>query len=113
MRGLEAFVLLLVSVLLVWFVVALLRGIFRWIFGGNSAEMPPDEWQVAVQTISRPQQMPDGRWMQAELAWKPCDAPVQPNSLEVHDTKAPGHDPKTCKHCKPSKGYSGVSYRAN
>jgi hypothetical protein len=114
MSGVEAFAMLVLSMVIVWFVVAALRGIFGWIFGGNSApEMPPDEWQIAVQTISRPQRMPDGRWMQAELAWKPCDAPVEPNSLEVHDRNAPGHDAKTCPHCKPAGGYSGVSYRAN
>jgi len=97
-----------------WFVAGVLRGIFRWIFGGNSAtEMPPDEWQKAVQTISRPQRMADGTWQQATLTWKPCDPPVASNNLEVHDRNAPGHDAKTCKHCKPAGGYSGVSYRAN
>jgi hypothetical protein len=112
MNGVEAFCMLAVSVLIVWGIVASLRWVFGWIFGGNSApEIPPDEWQQAVQVISRPQRMPDGRWMQAELTWKPCDAPVASNNLEVHDRNAPGHDAKTCPHCKPAKGYSGVSYR--
>jgi hypothetical protein len=112
MRGPEAFALFVCAVLIVWVIVAGLRGVFRWIFGGNSApEMPPNQWEQAVQTISQPQQMPDGRWMQAELAWKPCDAPIGPNTLDVHDTSDPRHNPKTCPHCRPLKGYSGVSFR--
>jgi hypothetical protein len=93
---------------LTWFALAICRGIKRLF---TREVVMPDPWENAVRIVTQPQRMPDGRWMSAELTWKPCDAPIAPNTLDVHDRNAPGHDAKTCPHCKPAKGYSGVSYR--
>jgi hypothetical protein len=95
-----------------WGILAITRAIFRWIGGlFTRVEVAPDPWENAVKTVTQPQRMPDGRWMAAELAWKPCDPPVDQTPFVVHDRAAPGHVVKTCKHCQPLKGYSGVSYR--
>jgi len=74
-------------------------------------EVPPNEWDIVHRVLRQPVPRPDGTWEQAELVWKTCAPPIASNNLEVHDRNAPGHDAKTCPHCKPAKGYSGVSYR--
>lgn len=96
--------------LVVNFIVWVLRGI-RGLF--VRAQPPLNQWDIVHAVLKQPVPRPDGTWEQAELTWKTCAPPIAANSLEVHDRQAPGHDEKTCKHCKPAGGYSGVSYRAN
>jgi hypothetical protein len=108
-------------VLCLVFVVAIAAEIFvrvwRRIFPVK-VEQPPvnlevEEWATVHRVTSQPRQRPDGSWERAAIKWESCDAPVAPNTLDVHDRTAPGHDHKTCRHCQPLKGYSGVSYRSS
>lgn len=105
-------------VLIGWLLLALFGGICRWIASlfARPYPTPPDsddEDAAAMKVVTRPVQMPGGQWMQREFVWRPCDAPLQPNNIDVHDTTDPKHDPKTCRHCNQKPGYSGVSYRSN
>lgn len=100
----------------VWFMWSAVSWILRGIFGPRAQEIPGDpnaEYVMAKQILSRPIQRPDGSWQAAVVDWKTCDPPMQANDLTVHDRNAPGHDARTCRHCQPSKGFSGVSYRPN
>lgn len=111
----EAVALLLASAFVLWGVYVVGASILRWIFGLFTREeiQPIDEWDKAMIIVTQPQQMPGGKWMRQTTRWEECDAPMLPNNLQVHDTSDPRHDARTCKHCQPLKGYSGVSYRSN
>jgi hypothetical protein len=75
--------------------------------------MPVDPWGVVNVALQSPQQMPDGTWQQAALVWKPCDAPMVSNNVDIHDVTDPKHNSKTCSVCQHSPTYSGVSYRTH
>lgn len=92
-----------------------------WIVGGIRRLLSPAaavdqqalDWEAVRRITASPVQLPDGTWQQAVFTWKPCDPPMLPNNLEVHNPKEPGHDHKNCKHCNAKPGYSGVSFRPN
>lgn len=98
---------------IVWlFVMAIVRTIER-VFRTEPAPIVDEEQQHFDRVKAAKKQLPDGSWVSPKIEWSPCDAPMAPNDLTVHDRSAPGHDPKTCPDCKPTRRYSGVSYRAN
>jgi hypothetical protein len=74
---------------------------------------PVDPWAQVLATIKHPMQLPDGTWQQAELTWKKCEAPMRPNSVDIHDPSDPTHDAKSCSVCQHRPNYSGVSYRTS
>jgi hypothetical protein len=94
-----------------WF----LRSIFDW-FRGEPKPEPIDEdeeLRQAMEVVTRPRLVVGGQYMHWRCTAEPCDPPMLPNTIDVHDTTDPKHNPKTCRHCNRKPGYSGVSYRSN
>ena len=120
MRGPESLIPIIAYAMLVLFIGAICSWAWRAfasLFTRAPAPEIPDEeaqrWRDAKQLLSQPRQRVDGSWERARIVWEACDAPMPPNTLEVHDVNAPEHDRKTCRHCNQKPGYSGVSYRSN
>lgn len=108
-------IIVVVSLTIVgWFLLGILRWIGRLF---TRAPVPVDQqaldWEAVRRITTTPVLLPDGTWQMPQLAWKPCDAPMLANNLEVHDPRAPGHDRANCKHCNAKPNHSGVSYRPN
>ena len=114
--GTEAVATLIAGALVCWFLWWISRGILLAIASLFSRQQPDpiDEDTEAMKIVSRPVQMPGGQWMAREFVWRPCDAPIEPNSLIVHDRTDPKHR-AVCAECREGQKFrgSGVSYRSN
>ena len=109
----EPLIGLAITAVLLLLAFVIVRGFFRWVSSWFAKPIPEqvDDDAAAMIVVTRPVAMPGGQWMHRVFKWEPCDAPIQPNNIEVHDVNDPKHNAKTCRHCNQRPGYSGVSYR--